>query len=127
MAQWAHQHKDWLAQFLDLSNGIPSHDRLNMVFRRLKPAEFERCLLSWLAALHDTSLGRLLAIDIKTAFASFDTATTSSRPRDTITVDSDRFGTVEAQRPVNISGPEYAQSLIGTQNHSSTGGFEKPE
>jgi predicted transposase YbfD/YdcC len=78
MADWARLHRDWLGQFLDLSNGIPSHDRLNMVFRRLKPAEFERCLLSWLAALHDTSAGRLIAIDGKTARHSFDTATARS-------------------------------------------------
>ncbi len=78
MAKWAHIHQDWLAQFLDLSNGIPLHDRLNMVFRRLKPAEFERRLLSWLGALHDTSAGRLLAIDDKTAHHSFDTATAKS-------------------------------------------------
>src|SRR3954447_23967330 len=63
MAAWATQHKDWLARFLDLSNGIPSHARLNMVFRLLKPAEFERRLLSWLSALHDTSAGTLVAID----------------------------------------------------------------
>lgn len=78
LADWARQHKDWLGRFLDLSNGIPSHDRLNMVFRRLNPAEFERCLLSWLAALHDTSGGRLLAIDGKTARQGFDTATARS-------------------------------------------------
>ena len=78
MADWARLHRDWLGQFLDLSAGIPSHDRLNMVFRRLKPAEFERCLLSWLGALHDTSAGRLLAIDGKTARHSFDTATAKS-------------------------------------------------
>ena len=74
MAKWARLHKEWLAQFLDLSAGIPSHDRLNMIFRQLKPAEFERCLLSWLAALHDVSAGRLLAIDGKTARHSFDKA-----------------------------------------------------
>ena len=78
MADWARQHQDWLARSLDLSNGIPSHDRLNMVFRRLKPAEFQRCLLSWLGALHDTSAGRLRAIDGKTARHSFDTATARS-------------------------------------------------
>lgn len=78
MADWARQHKEWLGQFLDLSAGIPSHDRFNMIFRRLNPAEFERCLLSWLAALHDTSGGRLLAVDGKTARQSFDTATARS-------------------------------------------------
>ena len=75
MIAWAGQHKDWLAQFLDLSRGIPSHDCLNMLFRRLKPEQFERCLLSWLAALHDTSGGTLVAIDGKTLRRSFDKAT----------------------------------------------------
>ena len=75
---WARRHKDWLAQFLDLSNGIPSHDRLNMIFRRIKPEEFERCLLAWLASLHNTSGGTLLAIDGKTLRRSFDKATAKS-------------------------------------------------
>jgi predicted transposase YbfD/YdcC len=78
MAQWAHRHQDWLAQFLDLYNGIPLHDRLNIVLRRLKPAKFERCLPSWLAAPHDTSGGRLLAIDGRTARRTLDTATAKS-------------------------------------------------
>jgi predicted transposase YbfD/YdcC len=75
---WARRHKDWLARFLDLTNGIPSHDRFNAVFRRLKPDQFERCLLSWLAALHDTSGGTLVAIDGKTLRRSFDKATARS-------------------------------------------------
>ena len=37
IADWARQKRDWLGQFLDLSNGIPSHDRFNAVFRALKP------------------------------------------------------------------------------------------
>jgi predicted transposase YbfD/YdcC len=75
---WARRHKEWLARFLDLTNGIPSHDRFNAVFRRLKPEQFERCLLSWLAALHDTSGGTLVAIDGKTLRRSFDKATARS-------------------------------------------------
>jgi predicted transposase YbfD/YdcC len=78
MADWARQHKDWLGRFLDLSRGIPSHDRFNMIFRRLDPVEFERCLVSWLDALHDASGGRLLAVDGKTARQSFDTAAARS-------------------------------------------------
>lgn len=78
MIAWARRHRDWLAQFLDLSGGLPSHDCLNMLFRRLKPEEFERCLLSWLAALHDTSGGTLVAIDGKTLRRSFDKATARS-------------------------------------------------
>ncbi len=78
LVAWARRHKDWLARFLDLTNGIPSHDRFNAVFRRLKPDQFERCLLSWLAALHDTSGGTLVAIDGKTLRRSFDKATARS-------------------------------------------------
>jgi predicted transposase YbfD/YdcC len=78
MVTWAHRHKDWLARFLDLTNGIPSHDRFNAVFRRLVPEQFERCLLSWLSALHDTSGGTLVAIDGKTLRRSFDKATARS-------------------------------------------------
>ena len=78
MVAWARQHEPWLAQFLDLTNGIPSHDCLNMLFRRLKPEEFERCLLSWLAALHDTCGGKLVAIDGKTLRRPFDKATARS-------------------------------------------------
>jgi predicted transposase YbfD/YdcC len=78
MIAWARRHRDWLARFLDLSGGIPSHDCLNMLFRRLKPDEFQRCLLSWLAALHDTSGGTLVAIDGKTLRRSFDKATARS-------------------------------------------------
>ena len=78
MADWARQHKDWLGRFLDLSRGIPSHDRFNMIFRRLNPAEFERCLVSWLDALHDAGGGRLPAVDGKTARRSFDAAAARS-------------------------------------------------
>lgn len=78
MIAWARRHREWLAQFLDLTHGIPSHDCLNMLFRRLRPEEFERCLLSWLAALHDTAGGTLVAIDGKTLRRSFDKATARS-------------------------------------------------
>ena len=35
--------KDWFAQFLDLSQGIPSHDRFNQVLAAIRPDEFEKC------------------------------------------------------------------------------------
>ena len=76
----ARRHQPWLAQFLDLSDGIPSHDCLNMLFRLLKPEEFGRCLLSWLTALHDTGGGTLAAIDGKTLRRSHDKATARNAP-----------------------------------------------
>jgi DDE_Tnp_1-associated len=46
IADWGRDRRDWLSRFLDLSSGIPSHDRFKAVFAALKPAEFEKCLLS---------------------------------------------------------------------------------
>ena len=74
IADWARQKRDWLGQFLDLSKGIPSHDRFNAVFRMLKPEPFERCLVSWITSLHEVTAGQLVAIDGKTLRQSFDKA-----------------------------------------------------
>src|SRR4028118_750241 len=78
IADWARQKQDWLAQFLDLSRGIPSHDRFNAIFRALRPDQFERCLVSWVTSLHQASAGRLVAIDGKTLRRSFDKADAKS-------------------------------------------------
>jgi predicted transposase YbfD/YdcC len=63
--------KDWLARFLDLSAGIPSHDTFNAVFTRLPPAVFEQALVGWITALHEVTDGQILAIDGKTLRGSY--------------------------------------------------------
>ena len=78
IADWARQKRDWLGQFLDLSSGIPSHDRFNALFRMLKPEPFGRCLASWITALHEVTAGQLVAIDGKTLRRSFDKADAKS-------------------------------------------------
>ena len=37
IAIWGRQKRAWLAKILDLSAGIPSHDRFNAIFRAIKP------------------------------------------------------------------------------------------
>jgi predicted transposase YbfD/YdcC len=78
IAEWGRRKRDWLAKFLDLSAGIPSHDRFNAIFAAIKPAEFERCLLSWVTALHELSGGQIVAIDGKTLRRSFNAASSKS-------------------------------------------------
>lgn len=34
---------DWLKSFLELPNGIPSHDTFSRVFSRLEPQQFQDC------------------------------------------------------------------------------------
>lgn len=74
MAEYGRIKRKWLSMFLDLTNGIPSHDRFNAVFAAIKPAEFEKCFLSWITALHEITQGQIVAIDGKTLRRSFDHA-----------------------------------------------------
>jgi predicted transposase YbfD/YdcC len=64
----------WLETFLDLPNGIPSHDTLGRLFASLNPSAFQECFLSWMHAVVGASNGKLVAIDGKTLRRSFDTA-----------------------------------------------------
>jgi predicted transposase YbfD/YdcC len=74
IAEFGRSKRKFLEKFLDLRAGIPSHDRFNAIFRALKPAEFEKCLLNWIVALHEVTDGQVVAIDGKTLRRSFDTA-----------------------------------------------------
>jgi len=56
----------WLRQFLQLPNGIPSHDTFNRVLARLRPQQFQRCLLTWIQAVASVTQGDIVAIDGKT-------------------------------------------------------------
>src|SRR5512140_2683252 len=78
IAEFGRKKREWLAKFLDLRSGIPSHDRFNAVLGAIKPAEFEACLLSWITALHEITAGQVVAIDGKTLRRSFDAATSKS-------------------------------------------------
>jgi predicted transposase YbfD/YdcC len=64
---FAQERRDWFGKFVDLSRGIPSHDTFERVFANLNPIAFQRCLLQWVAALHEATAGTIIAIDGKAA------------------------------------------------------------
>jgi predicted transposase YbfD/YdcC len=72
--QYGYDKLPFLRTFLELPNGIPSHDTLARVFALLDPAAFRQGFLTWTAALFEASDGRFVAIDGKTLRRSFDTA-----------------------------------------------------
>jgi predicted transposase YbfD/YdcC len=60
------KRRDWLRRFLDLSEGIPSHDTFERVFDRLKPQAFQACFRSWVQAIQEVLRIPHVAIDGKT-------------------------------------------------------------
>lgn len=64
--------QEWLSTFLELPNGIPSHDTFERLFARLKPAQLQQCFLSWVQAVFEISGGQLIAIDGKTLRGSYE-------------------------------------------------------
>lgn len=68
-------HEAWFRTFLDLPNGIPSHDTFGKVLAALDPDAFERRLQQWIHALVGSpTQGKHIAIDGKTLRRSFDRA-----------------------------------------------------
>ncbi|MEJ6486247.1 ISAs1 family transposase [Nostoc punctiforme UO1] len=64
---------EWLKTFLELPNGIPSHDTFARVFAQLNPQQFQECFLNWIKTIHNKTAGEVVAIDGKTLCGSHDT------------------------------------------------------
>lgn len=78
IAEFGLAKQEWFQQFLQLPNGIPSHDTFGRVFARLDPEQLQGCLLAWAAALREASGGKLVALDGKTLRRSHDRASGKS-------------------------------------------------
>lgn len=62
---YGHAKADWLGKFLDLSNGIPSHDTFGRVFRCLDETAFQACFTKWTAQICKASAGQVISMDGK--------------------------------------------------------------
>ncbi len=62
----------WLKKFLELPNGIPSHDTFARVFALLNPEQLQQCFLKWIEAISQITVGEIVAIDGKTLRHSYD-------------------------------------------------------
>lgn len=64
--------KEWLKTFLDLPNGIPSHDTFGRVFSLINPDEFKSCFIEWIKSVNKITNGEVIAIDGKRLRRSYD-------------------------------------------------------
>ena len=63
---------DWFSQFLELPNGIPSHDTFNRVFALLSPDIFRESFIGWVNEMANVLPGQIIPIDGKTLRRSHD-------------------------------------------------------
>jgi predicted transposase YbfD/YdcC len=99
----------WLKGFLELPNGIPSHDTFRRVLMLVDPEAFERRFLGWVQAVFrpaDAAPSQI-AIDGKTVRRSFDRKHGRS-PLHLVSAYATEHGLVLAQRATETKGGELA-------------------
>jgi predicted transposase YbfD/YdcC len=57
--------QEWFETFLELPNGIPSHDTFNRVFARIDPMEFRTSFIDWVSVASELISGQVIAMDGK--------------------------------------------------------------
>src|SRR6266487_332445 len=57
--------EDWLSTFLELPNGIPSHDTFGRVFSLIDAQQFQLAFYEWVWAVNDIIQGQIINIDGK--------------------------------------------------------------
>jgi predicted transposase YbfD/YdcC len=63
---------NWLRNYLDLPNGIPSHDTFRRVFMLLDAEQFQTSFLNWVQAVMAMTHGQVVALDGKKLRRSHD-------------------------------------------------------
>jgi predicted transposase YbfD/YdcC len=62
---FGHERKDWLMEYIDLANGIPSHDTIRRIFMEMKPEMFKACFDRWVKQVVNPVAGEVIALDGK--------------------------------------------------------------
>lgn len=74
MEEFGPTKEAWLRQFVELPNGIPSHDTIGRVLARVKPDELDGSLEKWVRGVVQLSEGEIVAADGKTVRRSYNRA-----------------------------------------------------
>lgn len=74
VAEYGEMQREWLATWLELPHGVPSHDTFGRVFAALDPMAFERCFARWVQAVAQAVGAQVVAIDGKVLRGSHDGA-----------------------------------------------------
>lgn len=76
---YGHSKEEWLRQFLELPNGVPSHDTFRRVFMLMDPQLFQFCFMEWIKSVNNELFKNdIIAVDGKTLRRSLDKANDKS-------------------------------------------------
>jgi predicted transposase YbfD/YdcC len=67
---WGEAKLDFLQRYLELKNGIPSHDTIGRVFGALNSQTFQTCFTNWTGQVCGNLEGQVIAIDGKSSRGS---------------------------------------------------------
>lgn len=105
MEDYGKGKQEWLSTFLELKNGIPSHDTFRRVFSLIDPIKFQECYLNWITAISKSITKEHIAIDGKTLRRSFDLVS-DLKPMHLISAWSSSSNFIVGQLPVDDKSNE---------------------
>ena len=102
---FAKKREEWFGRFLELPNGIPSHDTFERVFRWIDPKQFEKCFVHWVREIAELADRTVVAIDGKTMRGAFDSDDKKS-PIHIVSAWASENGLVLGQVKTNVKSNE---------------------
>ena len=105
IATYGKAKQSWLEKFLDLPNGIPSHDTFGRVIGGLEPHELEESFLGWVSSIAEKLDIELIHLDGKTAKGSYDREG-KLKALHSVSAWSSKHGLVLAQQKVDSKSNE---------------------
>jgi len=97
---------DWFKSFLELPNGIPSHDTLWRVFSLLNPEQFEKNFIAWMKSCVELSAGSIVPIDGKRLGSSHGSISSGKTAIHMVSAFASENGLVLGQRKIDDKSNE---------------------
>ena len=110
MEDFGNVRKEWFEQFLELTNGIPSHDTFARVFSIIDASEFEKCFIDWCESISG-KISKRLSFDGKSIRGTC-RAFQGDRAVHLVNVYSHTNGLVLGQKVATGSGSSECESVI---------------
>lgn len=104
IGEFAKHRQEWFEKFLELPNGVPSHDTIARVFSIIDAAEFEKVFTDWAQSLLPEARMKRFSVDGKTVKGTYGKFNDGSRPLHLVSIFSTESGLVLGQSSASGSG-----------------------